>query len=207
MDSVDRTVARCGVRALGIVYTWKTGKPFIVINTGGAKDEPKQSPYHQLLDTPASKLTDDQKRAQLSGAIAWQNEPRIDELLSTGNDFLTKVAKHSSETWLAQAVQKNCSLNVLEKLVSAGCQPNGYLESPKESRPLEIAVSNDRIDVVKWLLGQGADPNIGRPIIAAVHYQKSPTTQLALLALLLDSGADVNRTFPLFGTRVSDSRR
>lgn len=183
----------------GIVYTWTTGKPFIVFNSGSAKDEPKQSPYHRLLSTPASELSDDQKRSQLSGALSWQNENRIDELLATGNEFLSKVAKYNSETWLAQAVKNQCSLDVLAKLLSAGCDPNGYLESPKESRPLEIAVSNERIDVVQWLLERGADPNIGRPTVAAVHYQKSSDNQIAMLALLLDGGADVNRTFPLFG--------
>ena len=33
----------------------------------------KQSPYHKLLATPAERLTETQKRDQLSGAIAWQN--------------------------------------------------------------------------------------------------------------------------------------
>jgi ankyrin repeat protein len=183
----------------GVVYTKTTGKPFIVYNSGKPDEKPKQSPYHQLLATPASQLTDDQKRDQLSGALSWKNESRIDELLSTGKDFLSKVAKHNSETWLAQAVTNNCGLSIIEKLFHAGCDPNGYVKSPKESRPLEIAVSNDRIDVVEWLLARKADPNIGRPIVAAINHEKSADTQLALLTLLLNAGADVNRTFPLFG--------
>lgn len=183
----------------GVIYTRRTGKPFIVIGTKDAEPQPKQSPYHRLLDTPAEKLSETQKRDQLSGAISWQNESRINELLSGDNRFLSKPAKYSSETWLGQAVKKKCSIAVLDKLLAAGCDPNGYLESPKETRPLEIAVSDERLDVLKWLLEHGADPNIGRPIVAAIHHEKSSAIQLAILTLLLDAGANINNTFPLFG--------
>ncbi len=183
----------------GVIYTRKTGKPFIVISSGSSVPNPPQSPYHRLLNTPADKLSEAQKRDQLSGAISWQNEDRINELLSGDKHFLSKPAKYSSETWLGQAVKKNCSIAVLDSLLAAGCDPNGYLESPKESRPLEIAVSNERIDAMKRLIEKGADPNIGRPIVSAIHYEKSSASQLAMLKMLLDAGANINQTFPLFG--------
>jgi ankyrin repeat protein len=87
----------------------------------------------------------------------------------------------------------------LESLLAAGCDPNGFLKSPNESRPLEIAVSKDRIDVIKWLLDHGADPSIGRPLVAAINHEKSSDLQLAMLTLLLDGGASINQTYPLFG--------
>jgi uncharacterized UBP type Zn finger protein len=152
-----------------------------------------------MLDTPVDQLDDVQKRDQLAGAISWKNEERINQLLSGDIGFLSKRAKYSSETWLGQAVKNDCSISVLESLLAAGCDPNGFLKSPNESRPLEIAVSKDRIDVVKWLLDHGADPNIGRPLVAAINYEKSPDLQLKMLTLLLDGGASINQTYPLFG--------
>ncbi len=190
-NQVLTTIAADNGGLCGVCYRRKNPKP--------ERDTAKPSPYHQLLETPVAELDDNQKRAQLSGAISWKNETRIDELLSSDTSFLAKRAKYSSETWLGQAVKSHCSIQVLEKLLAAGCDPNGYLRSPKESRPLEIAVSHDRIDAIKWLLENGADPNTGRPIIAAINHEKSPDIQLAMLKLLLDGGANINQTFPLFG--------
>mgnify|MGYP003668090439 CR=1 FL=1 len=179
----------------GVIYTWVTGKPFIVVNSGNSAPTSEQSPYHQLLDTPADRLTDDQKRSQLSGAIAWQNEGRIFEILATDKGFLSKVAKYNSKTWIGQAVDRGCSLDVLDRLLESGCDVNEQLDS----RPIEIAVNKDRIDALGWLLKNGADPNLGRPIVAAVNHNKSPELQLEMLELLLNGGANINNTFPLFG--------
>ena len=175
----------------GVCYRRKHPKP--------ERDTTKPSPYHQMLDTPVDQLDDVQKRDQLAGAISWKNEERINQLLSGDTGFLSKRAKYSSETWLGQAVKNDCSISVLESLLAAGCDPNGYLKSPKESRPLEIAVSKDRIDAIKWLLDHGADPNIGRPLVAAINHEKPSNLQLAMLTLLLDGGASINQTYPLFG--------
>jgi hypothetical protein len=175
----------------GVCYRRKHPKP--------ERDANKPSPYHQLLGTPVDQLDDVQKRDQLAGAISWKNEVRINQLLSGDTSFLAKRAKYSSETWLGQAVKNGCSIAVLESLLAAGCDPNGFLESPKESRPLEIAVRKDRIDAIKWLLDHGADPNIGRPLVAAINDEKSSDLQLAMLTLLIDGGANINQTYPLFG--------
>lgn len=175
----------------GVCYRRKHPKP--------ERDTNKPSPYHQMLDTPVDQLDDVQKRDQLSGAISWKNEARINQLLSGDTSFLAKRAKYSSETWLGQAVKNDCSISVLESLLAAGCDPNGFLKSPNESRPLEIAVSNDRIEAIRWLISHGADPNIGRPLVAAINHEKSPDLQLAMLTLLLDGGANINQTYPLFG--------
>jgi hypothetical protein len=123
------------------------------------REAAKPSPYHQLLNTPAQELNDNQKRDQLSGAICWRNETRIDELFAVGTEFTSKPAKYMSRTWLGEAVFRDCSLSILNKLLGAGSEPNAYLKSPKESRPLEIAVDHDRFEAIQWLLDQGADPN------------------------------------------------
>ena len=186
---VDISVRNDGL--CGVCYRRKNPKP--------AHDSTKPSPYHQLLGTPPDQLDDNQKRSQLSGAISWQNIERINELLSGDTSFLSKHAKYSSYTWLGAAVREGCGIAILEKLVAAGCDPNGYLKSPKESRPLEIAVRKDRMDAIQWLLDQGADPNIGRAIVEAINHEKPSELQIGMLTLLVDGGADINQTFPLFG--------
>src|SRR5262245_26577225 len=115
-------------------------------------DATKPSPYHQLLNTPAQELNDNQKRDQLSGAIHWRNETRIDELFAVSTAFISKPAKYMSRTWLGEAVFRDCCLSILNKLLAAGCHPNDYLKSPKETRPLGIAVDYDRFEAIQWLL-------------------------------------------------------
>ncbi len=175
----------------GVCYRRKHPKP--------ERNANEPSPYHKLLETPVDQLDDEQKRDQLAGAIAWKNEARINELLAGDTSFLSKRVKYSSETWIGQAVKSDCSVAVLDSLLVAGCDPNGYLKSPKESRPLEMAVRNDRIEAIRWLLAHGADPNIGRPLVAAINHEKSSDLQLTMLTLLLDGGANINQTYPLFG--------
>ncbi len=96
-------------------------------------------------------------------------------------------------------MKNDCSIAVLESLLAAGCDPNDTSNPLLNRVPLEIAVSNDRIEAIRWLLAHGADPNIGRPLVAAINHEKSPDLQLAMLTLLLDSGANINQTYPLFG--------
>ncbi len=157
-----------------------------------------ESPFEKLLKSPASELTDRQKRDQLAGSVWLGNENRIDELLSGNTDFLNK-APSSAETWLGVAIARNCQENVLNRLLQCGCDPNTGTKSPDNTRPLEIAVQNDRIDAAEWLIKHGADPNLGRPIISAISFRKPAEVQLNLLKLLIAAGADLNQTFDRFG--------
>lgn len=130
-----------------------------------------ESPYETLLRPPASQLTDRQKRDQLAGSIWFGNENRIDELLPGNTDFLNK-APSSAETWLGVAIARNCHEKVLNRLLQCGCDPNTGTRSPDNTRPLEVAVRDDRIDAAEWLIKHGADPNLGRPIISAISFRK-----------------------------------
>lgn len=161
----------------------------------------KPSPYHQKLQIPASDLSDDDKRGQLWGAIRWANEPRIDELLAVDTAFMSGLPNYASRTWLSHAIHAGCPIPVLAKLLAAGGDVNGILQktSRDKSSPLEVAIRKDRADVVKWLLDNDADPGLGRPIVGAVHYERSADAQLQILSLLLDAGANINQTFALFG--------
>lgn len=145
-----------------------------------------------------SDLTDRQKRSQLHVAICRCDEPRIQNLLDGDTLFLDRPPSRI-DTWLGIAISNRCSFEVLEELLSAGCDVNACSKSPDQTRPLEIAVNNDQIETVEWLLGKGADPNLGRPIVAAINFRKPAETQLSLLKLLIHAGADVNQTFARYG--------
>ena len=112
--------------------------------------------------------------------------------LAIGNDVMFA-------TRLGQAAKSDCRIAVLESLLAAGDDPNDFLASPDEPSPLEFAVSKDRIDANQWLLDHGADPNLGRPLIAAIDHDQSSAWPLAMLTLLLDVDADIHQAYPLFG--------
>jgi hypothetical protein len=161
----------------------------------------KPSDYHAKLNTPVDELTDKERKLQLTGAITWKNEARIDEMLSSGTDLISKSPSYSKHTWLGHAIDADCGIPILEKLLAAGCDVNSCSKESASYRigALDRAISKDRIDVVKWLLDNGADPNLGRPIIGAINHGKPANVQLEMLKLLLGAGADVNKTFDLFG--------
>lgn len=84
--------------------------------------------------------------------------------------------------------------------MAAGCDLNASLdkEATSRRRPLEVAVREDRIDAIEWLLANGANPRLGRPLVGAVHYEKSQALQLQMLELLLNAGADINQQYDFF---------
>jgi ankyrin repeat protein len=159
---------------------------------------PRPSRYEALLKTSADKLTPQQKRDQLQGSIQNGNEPRITELLSGSPDFLSEPPDDFT-TWVGLAISENCRLEILAKIVGAGCDPNSRSSSPDKTSALEVAVDNDRIDAIQWLLENGADPNLGRELIGAINFRKTPDIQLKMLTMLLDAGANINKSHALYG--------
>jgi hypothetical protein len=73
---------------------------------------------------------------------------------------------------------------------------------PEESTALDDAIGGSRdhrskgehLRVVEYLLSQGGDPNIGRPIISAINHEDSALA-LQFVKLLVEHGADVNKPF------------
>ena len=164
-----------------------------------AKDARFDEKCRQEAAAPISELDEVQKRSQLAIAIAKRDESRIDALLASGSDLLSEPAKYSSNgTWLGDAIDRDCSFSILEKLVAAGCHPNTPSHAPNKSRPLGNAIQKERIDIVTWLLAHGADPNLGRPLIVAVDLE-SPELQKEMLTVLLKGGANINNSYDWLG--------
>ena len=77
---------------------------------------------------------------------------------------------------------------------------------PEEFTALDSAIGGSRdhrrkgehLRVLEYLLSQGADPNIGGPIISAINHEDSALA-LQFVKLLVEHGADVNKSFDSFG--------
>lgn len=160
--------------------------------------ECKPSLYEIEIKLPVEDLTDRQKRRHLVSAIRDANIDRINEIFVSGNDVIAHPPD-SLSTWFGEAIRAGGNNVILNKLLTEGCDPNSRTKSPDRTTPLEVAIGKQQISSVEWLLENGADPNIGRPIVRAIHYEIPPSKQISILTLLLDSGAQLNMTFALYG--------
>lgn len=131
---------------------------------------------------------------------------RIDEAIDSGDaagvrQLLTEhpECKDRAEGeffWLHQAAGAG-HRKVIDALLELGYDVN-HTRYPEEATPLNSAIHKSHCEVVGYLLSRGADPNLGRPLISAIN-SHSEETGLALVQLLVEHGADVNRVFPWFG--------
>ena len=97
-------------------------------------------------------------------------------------------------TWLHDAAGIGDEKTV-QMLIDFGLDVNAGGKSRPDG-PLSWAVGKGHLEVARLLLQRGANPNVGRLLIAAINCQ---TNSLALVKLLVEHGADVNRCFPFGG--------
>ena len=78
-------------------------------------------------------------------------------------------------------VKKDITIEDIRKCILDGADPN-----TDEGKPLLNAVLEDNIEKVRYLIDQGASPNIGDPI--------RDTTNFDIIKILVEHGAEVNYT-------------
>jgi hypothetical protein len=106
-------------------------------------------------------------------------------LLAEHPDLLKRDANGS---WLHHA-SRHDNVAMVEMLVDAGLSVDTpRLKDP--DTPLSDAARRGCIQVARWLLDHGADPDGGGPIIGAVI-----SGDLPMIRLLLDYGADINSCY------------
>ena len=102
--------------------------------------------------------------------------------------------------WLSEAVDSG-STEIIEFLIKADCDVNSQAATSDQTTPLETAVSLKSFGITELLLESGANPNLGRPLVAAVSGESAPHEQIKLLEVLLRFGADLNQKHDMFGDK------
>ncbi len=155
------------------------------------------------------------RRNLLVGSIDWTDERietgkrlylaiesgQIEEVLSLCAENPWLVSDHTwlrrRNTWIAiPAIRGN--VEMMKTLLELGFNANA-LSGKEQSTALDTAVGFDHLELTKFLLENGADPNLSRPIIGALNERKPPEMQLAFLQTLVEGGGDVNRLYDLYG--------
>ena len=102
-------------------------------------------------------------------------------------------------SWLHKATRDGASIEMMRMLLDLGLNVNKTDEGGQDT-PLTEAVGGEHLEAAHFLLSRGADPNLGRPLIGAINIE-SDELALAFVKLLVEHGADVNRSFPVFGSQ------
>jgi hypothetical protein len=103
------------------------------------------------------------------------------------------------ETWISVAIELQ-QMAILKKFISIGYDVNA-LELPGGVTPLERAIGKALPEYFSVLLTSGANPNLGRPLIAAMGSKHSPEQSCWYISELIKHGADVNRLYELYGDK------
>lgn len=101
------------------------------------------------------------------------------------------------KTWLHEAARHG-SVAMLRYFLDSGLDVNA-LEGNEQDTPLDKAIRKAHLDAARFLLEQGANPKLSRPMISAINIEDEATA-LEFVKLLVDFGADVNQVYPWFNS-------
>ena len=102
------------------------------------------------------------------------------------------------ENHLVQAVE-SAHINVIEELIAHGADVNICVNN--FYTPLDVTVGDWESDedeclrITEILLSEGADPNIGNPLVVAAYEKRE-----RIVNLLIEHGAYINAVHPFYGT-------
>jgi hypothetical protein len=117
------------------------------------------------------------------------------QLVVSENPWVVTDNDWAGSSWMAAAVTKG-RLDVVQLMFDLGFGIK-HLEDGKFSL-LSKAIHKEHDDIVTFLLAQGADPNVDRPLIAAMNV-RNPERRMRYVKLLLEHGVNVNNLFEMYG--------
>ena len=100
------------------------------------------------------------------------------------------------DTWL-QHVVRTKNMEMLSLLLDLGFNIDA-VDRALKSTALSKAISDQEDSMVALLLERGANPDLGRAIIAAINVADG-LRRMQYLDALVKAGVDVNQQFPLYG--------
>lgn len=134
----------------------------------------------------------------LLGAIVDQDLAEVRRLVQEHPWLVTDRVPESDDTWLQTACRrKNPALVclMLDLEFSPSPQPG-----KSGSYPLSVSITLKQKEITEMLLERGANPNIERPIIAAINLH--PVEEAGkYVKILVEHGCDLNRVYDLYGDK------
>ncbi len=100
------------------------------------------------------------------------------------------------QTWIDVAAGKE-NVGMMATLLDLGFNIDA-LRLPEESTALSKAIMRNNFEMAKFLLRRGANPSLGRSLLAAINC-KDEARRMEYVRLLVEHGVDVNQLFPLYG--------
>lgn len=103
------------------------------------------------------------------------------------------------EYWFFAAAKKP-HIQFMELFLKEGMDVNMRESTKPHDTVISDAVMFKQLEMARFLLARGADPNVGRPIITAIGI-KDEALALEFVKLLVEHGANVNELFDFYGDR------
>jgi ankyrin repeat protein len=143
-----------------------------------------------------SQQPDEAIERSLFGALEAGDKNTVRDLCTTHSWLVKDHLWTRDDTWLQHAVRIK-SLEMLSLLLDLGFNIDA-VDRALKSTALTKAISDQQDSMVELLLRRGANPDLGRAVIAAINVSDGGRRMRYLKALLI-AGADVNQQFPLYG--------
>ena len=188
---------------VGLLFIQVGCAPPRVLNDGSSREDEKVAP---MTTIPTDDVYDGNDplspgERQILNAIMGGDLPLVKSLFEKYPEAILR--SKDSENWVGVAVSFR-KPEILKWLLDQGLDINWRPEKD-ETTPLVLAIHRcgryrdpETFATVGYLLSRGANPNLGRPLIAALNC-KNETAKMPLLKLLVEHGADVNRLYDIYG--------
>lgn len=122
----------------------------------------------------------------------------VRDLCEANRWLVTDHTWHGSKsTWIKTPARRG-NIQMIKTMLQIGFDVNA-LSGKEQSTALTSAVDCDHFELAEFLLENGADSSLSRPLIAALNSRKDPKLQLSFVKLLIEDGVDVNRLYNIYG--------